>query len=122
MNLKNELYANYLNPHPGTIRTEAPVSTEPFTDQEAPELETPSKSPGKDKTPDLSPEDEVVGEAPDEGVFLTQVEDQEAEEEEEEVEMEDEVDEEEDGDSEPDIISFTASTTKLPDIPDKYKV
>ena len=43
---------------------------------------------------------------PDEGVFLTQVDDQDAEEEDEE-------------ESEPDILSYTASTVH---IPDRYKV
>ena len=58
--------------------------------------------------PPAEPLQPTEAEGPDEGVFLTQVDDQEAEEEEK-------VEEE----SEPDILSYTASTVN---IPDKYKV
>ena len=58
--------------------------------------------------PEPPTKDQAATEAPDEGVFVTQVDDQEAEQEEEGEE-----------ESEPDILSYTASTVN---IPDKYKV
>ena len=83
--------------------TEIPPSAEPLLDL------------------DIESEATEVLEVPEEeeledGVFLTQVEDQEAEEESVGTAFE------EKEESEPDIISYTASTEKLPDLPDKYKV
>ncbi|KAL5251123.1 hypothetical protein ACHWQZ_G016741 [Mnemiopsis leidyi] len=96
-----------------------PLPRQPHPDllalESAPALALPPSTPGstippitpRTSAPEPATKDQADTEAPDEGVFLTQVDDQEAE-------QEGEGEEE----SEPDILSYTASTVN---IPDKYK-
>ena len=107
-------------PHPELLALEnAPMLSLPPTTAETMITEIP---PSAEPLLDLDIESEAteVLEVPEEeeledGVFLTQVEDQEAEEESVGTAFE------EKEEIEPDIISYTASTEKLPDLPDKYK-